>query len=115
MLTISSTAATTSLLERGRRFPWYEAGEPVLAIVLLFGIPALRQRRRALLGMLLIAVAATWVSGCNGGGGGSGGGGGGGGGGIPGTTADVYTVTFRAADAATGTVTAQDYFNFTVQ
>jgi hypothetical protein len=46
----------------------------------------------------------------------SGGSGGGGGGGssIPGTTPDTYTVTFKAADAATGTVTAQDYFKFTV-
>jgi hypothetical protein len=43
-----------------------------------------------------------------------GGSGSGGGGGTLGTTADVYTVNFRAADATTGTITAEDYFTFTV-
>jgi hypothetical protein len=31
-----------------------------------------------------------------------------------GTTPDQYTVTFRAVDAATGTLTAQDFFTITV-
>lgn len=34
--------------------------------------------------------------------------------GVGGTTPGTYTVTFHAADAATGTVTAEDYFNFNV-
>jgi hypothetical protein len=32
----------------------------------------------------------------------------------PGTNSDLYTITFRAADAATGTLTAQDYFTLSV-
>jgi hypothetical protein len=32
----------------------------------------------------------------------------------PGTTPDQYTVTFRAVDAATGTLTAQDSFTISV-
>jgi hypothetical protein len=31
-----------------------------------------------------------------------------------GTTPDQYTVTFRAVDAATGTLTAQDFFTISV-
>jgi hypothetical protein len=62
----------------------------------------------------MVSICAS-IAACGGGTSTGGGGGGGGGGGNPGTTPDVYTVTFRAADAATGTVTAQDEFNFTVQ
>jgi hypothetical protein len=32
-----------------------------------------------------------------------------------GTTPDTYTVTFKAVDAATGTVSAADYLTITVQ
>jgi hypothetical protein len=44
----------------------------------------------------------------------SGSGNNGGSGGSSGTTPDLYNVTFRAVDAATGTVTAEDYATFDV-
>jgi hypothetical protein len=128
-LTIGSTAATTSALRfppggKSRPGQLYAAGGTVLATILLLGITPRRLRRRYLIALIAIFLSISWVTACGGGGsgattgggGGKGGGGGGGGGGttIPGTSADSYTVTFHAADAATGTVTAQDYFNFTV-
>ncbi len=96
--------------------PWFGVGGTTLAAILLLGTPARRFRRRYFLGLVTILLAIGWMTACGGGGGSSGGGTTGGGGGTtkPGTTADTYTITFRAADAATGTVTAQDYFNFTV-
>ena len=129
-LTINTTAATTSALQypsgNPRSGQLYTACCTALATILLLGITPRRFRRRYLMVLLAIFLTLGWVTACGGGGsgsGGSGGGGSGGGGGTggggggtttPGTTADVYTVTFHAADAATGTVTAQDYFNFTV-
>ena len=117
-LTISTTAPVTSALRYppfGNAKPgmWLETGGTALATLLLLGFAPRRFRRRYLVALFGVVLAMGWMSAC--GGGGSGGGGGGGGGTtIPGTTADTYTVTFHAADAATGTVTAQDYFNFTV-
>jgi hypothetical protein len=115
-LTINTTAATTSALQHPKFAPWYAASGTGLVFALLLVLPARRQTRNALLGLLVLIMAVAWVSACGGGGstGGSGGSGGGGGNTIPGTSADIYTVTFHAADAATGTVTAQDWFNFTV-
>jgi len=114
-LTVNTTAATSSALRYPANHRWWVGGT-ALAAMLLFGISARRFRRSYLLFVLTLCLATGWVIGCGGGGssGGNGGGNGGGGGGTAGTTADIYTVTFRAADAATGTVTAQDYFTFTV-
>ena len=116
VLTINTTAPTkTAQLKLPKLFPWYGTGGTTLAIVLLFGLPSRRLRRRALLGLVLLLVTSAWVSGCGGGGGSTGNPGGGGGGTtVPGTTPDVYKVTFHAADAGTGTVTAEDWFHFTV-
>ena len=121
-ITINTTAATTTAFlypardNTGRR-RWLAAGGAALASVLLLGFAPRRFKRRYLMGLLGLVLAVSWMSACGGGGSsGAGGGGGGGGGGttIPGTTADTYTVTFHAADATSGTVTAQDYFNFIV-
>lgn len=114
-LSLATTAPTQSSMARpDRSLPW-EPGAIAFASLLLFLVPRKRFDRRYLMILAMLAVCLGWVTACGGGGGFSGGGGGGGGGTtIPGTTADTYTVTFRAVDAATGTVTAQDYFNFTV-
>jgi hypothetical protein len=115
-LTINTTAATSGALRNPMGSPWFVSGSTALATMLLLGISAGRFRRCYLLGMAIAMLAIGGAIGCGGSGSGSGssGGGGGGGGGTPGTTPDTYTVTFRAADAATGTVTAEDYFSFTV-
>jgi hypothetical protein len=85
-----------------------------LATLVMCGLPIRRIRRRYLM-MLAVLLLVGGFSACGGSGSGGGGGGGSGGGNtIPGTTADIYSVTFRAADAATGTVTAQNSFNLTV-
>jgi len=117
ILTISTTAPVTTALNipsdtnaiPGR---WISADSTALATLLLLGFAPRRFRRRYLMGLLGIALACGCMSAC--GGSGSGGGGGGGGTTIPGTTADTYTVTFNAADAATGTVTAENNFTFKV-
>ncbi len=125
-ITINTTAATSSALNdpAGNPAPGQlrAAGGAVLAAILVFGISPRRFRLRLFTALLAIFIAVGCMTACGGGGGSSSGGGGGsgtgggGGGGttVSGTTADVYTVTFRAVDAATGTVTAQDYFKFTV-
>jgi hypothetical protein len=88
----------------------------MLACVLIFGLPG-RRRSFAMLRVLLCVVALGAVlggtTGCGGSAAAS----------KPsstgtaqsaGTTPDRYTVTFRAVDSATGTVTAQDYFTISV-
>jgi len=83
----------------------YVAGGTFLATALILCINPRRFRCWALSGLLFFSLTIGWVAGCGGGSNSVG---------PVGTTADTYTVTFHAADAATGTVTAQDYFNFTV-
>jgi trimeric autotransporter adhesin len=117
-LTISTTAPTKSAMSRpnGLRIPWGSAAV-ALGSLLLCLVPARRFRRRYLIVIVAMLLSLSGLSACGGSSsGGSTGGEGGGGGGstVPGTTPDTYTVTFRAVDAATGTVTAQDYFKFTV-
>jgi hypothetical protein len=87
-----------------------------LACVLCLGVPAARRRWASLLALALCLVAFCSIPGC---GGGSGSGsssstGGGSSSAAPQTTADTYTVTIHAADAATGTLTAQNSFTITV-
>jgi ABC-type Fe3+-siderophore transport system permease subunit len=91
-------------------------GGAVLACALLFGLPG-RRRSLTVFRVLLCCAALSamlgGVTGC---------------GGVnanqtpattgknasAGTTPDRYTVTFRAVDAATGTLTAQDSFTIVV-
>jgi hypothetical protein len=121
-LTISTTAPTTSDLRYPRqsnsRREMYMAGGSLLAGVVLLGIFRRRFRHRYLLSMLILLTMLGWITACGGGassGGGGGIGGGGGGNTTPGTSPDTYTITFHAQDAATGTVTAQDYFSIQVK
>ena len=112
-LTLTTTAAgtTDSAHESGI---WSAVrGGTMLACVLIFGIPSGRRRSLAVLRILLCIAALGGMMGC--------------GGGsnrtapaassnaAPGTTPDTYTVTFRAVDAKTGTLTAQDYFTISVK
>jgi len=114
-LAINTTAGTSASMRCEP--PGWKPATAVLALLFLWFVPARGRRFRSSLGLvLLLLVVTAWVSACGGGSSASTGGGSGGSGGKSGgTTADTYTVTFRAADAATGTVTAQDSFNFTVQ
>ncbi len=119
-LTLNTTAGTSAAVRRGHS-AWESAGA-TLALLLLCFVPSRKRRFHAWLALILLVSITAWITACGGGsspatnssGGGSGGNGGNGGG-SPGTTPDTYIVTFRAADAATGTVTAQNYFNFIVQ
>lgn len=117
-LTLATTAPTTSSMARPYRSAPWGLGAIALASLLSFLVPGRQFHRRYLATLAILLVSLGWIAACGGGGGGSSGGGSGGGGGggttIPGTTPGTYTVTFKAVDAATGTVTAQDYFNFTV-
>ena len=118
---VLNTTARTSASVGEAPLPWKQA-TAILALLICWFMPMRSRRFRNSLSLIvLLCLAAGWVSACGGGsspstsGGSGSGGSGGSGGGTSGTTADVYTVTFRAADAATGTVTAQDYFKVTVQ
>lgn len=91
-VTIDTTAATSSSLDRRGLPGWLGAGGgTALAFLISLGIPARRRNWRNLFGLLIVTVALSSLSAC--GGGSSGGGGGGGSGGNPGTTAGTYTFT----------------------
>lgn len=110
-MTIISSTTSANMMAR----PQSEAGLGGIAItgLLLMALPLGRVRK--LCGWIGLAVVlSVGMTACGGGSGSSSGVTTGGSAGGSGPTPDVYTVTFRAADAATGTVTAQDYFNFTV-
>jgi hypothetical protein len=117
-LTIKTTAPTTSMFRYPKGIAWHAVDGTALATLLLLGIPARRMRRHFLLGVITLCLVITWITACGGGGSGasnsSTGSGSSSGSGTSGTTADLYTVTFKAVDAATGTVTAEDYSTFSV-
>jgi hypothetical protein len=126
-LTIASTAVVSNNLgaqagSTPQRYPWYAAGSSALACILLFGIP--RQRRPflnnycvAALRIFFCFAAMSGLLACGGTGSASGThtSSTGVGASAGGTTPDTYTVTFKAVDAATGTVSAADYLTITVQ
>jgi hypothetical protein len=112
-LTVTTIAAGTAAAmdaSAGRLWPATRGGA-MLACLLCFGI---RGRRRVLtmLSILVCGFALGGMVACGGTGSTS----------APatsgnaptGTTPDAYTVTFRAVDAATGTLTAQDSFTISV-
>lgn len=113
----TTTAGTTDAADASGSGVWSAVrGGTMIACVLLFGIPG-RRRSLALLRVVLCAVAMGGALGGMMGCGGSGS--------IgststttsnaaTGTTPDNYTVTFRAVDAKTGTLTAQDSFTMKV-
>lgn len=114
ILTITTTAATSAVLDRPalKQGGGMATGGAVLAFLVLFcGIPAERRKWKGFLGMaFLLMVLARGVIACGGGGGGSGGGGGGGGGNL-GTTPGNYTITVTGT---TGTLTHTCTFTLTV-
>jgi hypothetical protein len=114
-LTVTSTPAGTTAAASEMRI-WSERGGAMLACVLIFGLPG-RRRSFAVLRVLLCVVALGAVLGGTTGCGGSAGSDKPSSSGTTlstGTTPDTYTVTFHAADAATGTVTAQNSFTISV-
>ena len=119
-LTISSpTTTTTGDLQQPQRGPdGWPLGIVTLAGILFALLPKPKrssQNRWLRLGCALI-LSVGLCAGCGGGGISSipTSGGAPSGNSAVGPTPDVYTVTFRAADSATGTVTAQDYFSIMV-
>lgn len=113
-LTVTTTAVGTTAAAAAQGGVWsLVRGGTMVACVLFFGFPG-RRRSLAVLCILLCAFSLGGMVAC----GGSAGGGSASaatGDVATGTTPDTYTITFHAADAATGTVTAQDSFTLTVK
>jgi predicted membrane metal-binding protein len=112
-LTVTTTAAgTTAAADASGNQGWSAIrGGAMLACLVLFGWPG-RRRTLTVLSIVLCGFALGGMMACGGSANGS----------APaagasaasGTTPDTYTVNFRAVDAATGTLTAQDYFTISV-
>jgi hypothetical protein len=68
-VTVNSTAATTALmLQRGHKpSGWAASGGLVLAVFMLFGIPARRRSWQSMLGALVLMIALGALAGCGGG------------------------------------------------
>jgi hypothetical protein len=112
-LTVTTTAPGKSAASVSQSRSWLATrGGLVLAYVILLGFPG-RRRSFALFRIVVCAAVLGGILAC--GGGSSGSTPPAGGNVSPGTTSDLYTITFRAADAATGTLTAQDYFTLSVR
>jgi hypothetical protein len=104
MLTVSTTAVTTSALARPslrRGVPWTGAGGAMLACILLFGIRGRRRRLSIFSLLVLLVLLAGSVSSC-------GGGGGNGGGSKSGTTPGNYTVTVTGTSGSLSQSTTVD-------
>jgi hypothetical protein len=116
-LTVTTTAAgttaagTTAAADASLKHIWSGVrGGAMLACLLFFGWPG-RRRALTVLSILLCAFSLGGMMACGGSANGS----------APaagntatGTTPDTYTVTFRAVDATTGTLTAQNSFTMSV-
>jgi hypothetical protein len=104
-ISILTTPASTSSLDRRGLPGWTGAGGAVLALLVFIGIPARRRAWRAMLGLLVLIAALASLSACGGSHNS------GGGGGNTGTTAGNYTFTVTGAGtpavtpAPTATVT----------
>jgi hypothetical protein len=116
-LTVTTTAPGTSAAVIPQDRIWTTTRYSLtLACIIFLGFST-RRRAFTMLRVVLCLVALGGIVACGGGGSSTAppnNGGGGGGSTIPGTTPDTYTITFHAADAATGTATAQDYFTLQV-
>ncbi len=92
---------------------WLGAGSgAVLAVLILFGIPARRRSWRSMLGILVAMAVMGALSSC--GSGSCGGGGGGGGQNDPGTTAGTYTYSVTATPTPSVSPTVTTTFTVTV-
>jgi len=107
---VTTTAAVATLV-KPKVGGWanFEGGA-VLALLVLFGIPARRRSWRAMLGVLALMVALGSLAACGGGGGSSSGGGGG----TPGTTSGVYTFTVTGTGNPAVTPAPTQTFTVTV-
>jgi subtilase family serine protease len=106
--TVSTRAATTSALERPAlpgKIRGLLDGGAVLALLVMFGIPARRRAWRAMLGALVLMIAIGSLAAC-------GGGGGGGGTSDPGTASGMYT--FTVTGTGTPAQTSGNTTTFTV-
>jgi Pro-kumamolisin, activation domain/FG-GAP-like repeat/Bacterial Ig-like domain (group 3)/FG-GAP repeat len=112
VLTVGTTAASPASAQLNF---WRIGGGPILAALIMFGVPS-RRRRWASALMVLLVIVGGGVTGC-------GGGRGGGGGGsqqatqpsTPATTAGSYTFTVTATDAANAKLTASTNVIVTVE
>jgi hypothetical protein len=95
-LTVSTTAPTTARLSTAPRGLYGSAGT-LLALILLFGIPAHRRRCRSYLALLVLAILGYGAFGCGGGSAKTTGGG------TSGTTPGTYTVTITGTSGALST------------
>ncbi|MFL6302489.1 MAG: Ig-like domain repeat protein [Candidatus Sulfotelmatobacter sp.] len=117
MLTVTTTAAgTTAAADASGNRGWsvlhdVVRGGSMLACLLFFGWPG-RRRSLTMLSILLCGFALGGMMAC--GGSASASAPGAGSNAALGTTPDTYTVSFRAVDAATGTLSAQDSFTISV-
>ncbi len=109
VLTVSTTAASTAA---SRLNFWSLGGGPVLAALIMFGLPSRRRRWASALLVLLVTIAGG-VVGCGGGGSGEGeksvqst---------TPGTTAGSYTFTVTATDTANAKLTTSANVTLAVQ
>jgi hypothetical protein len=114
VLTVTTTAAgTAAVADASGNHLWSVVrGGTMLACLVCFGLPG-RRRSLAVLSLVLCAFALGGMAAC-GGSTNSGSSPVTSGDAATGTTADAYTITFRAVDAATGTLTAQDSFTISV-
>ncbi len=112
-LTVTTTAPGKSAALVSESRAWSATrGALMVACLVLLGFPG-RRRSFALLRVVLCGVVLGGILACGGGsnqkstppGGNV----------TPGTSFDRYTITFRATDAATGTLTAQNSFTLTVE
>ncbi len=113
VLTVTTASTNTGTLGFPLRKFFLAGGGSVLAVTLLFGIPARRRAWRALFSLIAIGVIAAGATSCSGGSS-SAGGGGGGGGGSTFATPGTYTVTVTGTDAATGRITSSVVVTVTV-
>jgi hypothetical protein len=112
-VTVTTMAATTGALRLpGKGKGLAGAGSAVLAILVLFGIPARRRAWRAMLGVLALMAALGSLAACGGGGGSSGSGSGGSG--NAGTTAGTYTFTVTGVGSPALTPAPTATFTVTV-
>lgn len=112
-LAVNTTSPSASLEHPLRRF-FLEGGGAVLAMVVFWGIPARRRVWRALLTLLAVMMITSAMTACGGGGSGAGSGTGSGGQTSGGTTPGIYTISVKAADAASGMITASTNVALTV-
>ncbi len=108
----SAPVAATLKYPQIRKNGWAGAGTgAVLAVLMLFGIPARRRSWRQMLSVLVLMTALGGLVSC---GGGSSGGGGGGGNSDPGTLAGTYTFTVQATGTPSVTPAVSTTFSVTV-